>query len=55
MYSIFTMRVGLPNGSFADVEIRAESFGQAQQIAEAQFGQGKVYGCISTRKDPRND
>ena len=51
MYLIFTIRVGLPNGSFADVEIRAESFGQAQQIAEAQFGQGKVYGCISSRNE----
>lgn len=54
MYSIFTLRVGLPNGSFADIEFRAESFGQAQQIAEAQFGSGKVYGCISTREDNRN-
>ena len=55
MYSIFTLRIGLPNGSFADIEFRAESFGQAQQIAEAQFGVGKVYGCISTREDNSNN
>lgn len=42
----YRVRVRLPNGSFVDIDIQAQSPGYARQIAEAQYGAGSFRGFV---------
>lgn len=44
---VYTCRVRLHNGTFADMPFTAISLGQAIAIIESQFGAGSFLGCIT--------
>ena len=42
----YTLRVRLSNGTIADIQMQAPSFGAALAIVETQYGPGSYMGLI---------